>query len=133
MFTFYAHASLRIPRLWAAQWLFSCSDYHGIATAIVADVNQRRSLLYKRRKGDRTHTDLNGDIVPGTIVPLDGPFWPDHRKIEANDNADFHSNNYRIDILWCASNGCGVVVELEAGCDHGQMPGPAVMGFQAFA
>jgi hypothetical protein len=51
-----------------------------------------------------TVIDLNGDIVPGAIVTLDGPLSSDHCKIEANDDADLHSNNYRIDILLCASN-----------------------------
>ena len=44
-----------------------------------------------------TVTDLNGDLVPGAIVTLDGPLSSDHRRTEANDNAGFAFNGLRGD------------------------------------
>lgn len=42
-----------------------------------------------------TVTDLNGDLVPGAIVTLDGPLSSDHRQTEANDYAGFAFNGLR--------------------------------------
>jgi uncharacterized membrane protein len=44
------------------------------------------------------------------------------------------ANNYRIDHpLVRVQPFVGVVVELDRRCDHAEAPGPAVMGFRAFA
>jgi hypothetical protein len=49
-------------------------------------------------------------------------------------SAVMNANNYRIDHpLVRVQPFVGVVVELDRRCDHAEAPGPAVMGFRAFA
>jgi hypothetical protein len=51
-----------------------------------------------------TVTALNGGVVPGAIVTLDGPLSSDHRQIEADDNGGFvfdllrGNTSYRISV-----------------------------------
>lgn len=62
-------------------------------TSTTAEGSRRIASIPDPANISGTVTDMNGDLVPGATVILDGPQSEDHREVVANDTAAFTFDN----------------------------------------